>query len=93
MVAAIRAAEAMLGTGEKIVLPEEEELHDYARRGVQATRDITPGDELREGVNIDILRPGKRRAGVHPRRLLEIEGRMAARAVALGDGLVEGDWS
>ncbi|MBZ0270435.1 N-acetylneuraminate synthase family protein [bacterium] len=91
MVAAIRAAEAMRGSGEKVVLPEEQELHAFARRCVQATRDIQKGDILREGENIDILRPGKQRPGAHPRWLARIEGRRAARDILAGDGVRERD--
>ncbi len=92
LVRAVRAAEAMLGSGEKHVLPQEGELRAFAQRAIQATRDIRAGEALAEGMNIDILRPGKRAQGVHPRRLPEIEGRKAARDIALGDGIREGDW-
>ena len=91
MVAAIRATEQTLGSGVKTVLSAEEELAAYARRGIQATRDIAKGDILREGENIAVLRPGNQPLGVHPRFLGEIEGRPAARAIATGEGLRPGD--
>ena len=49
MVGAIRQVETMLGHGDKTVLPAEEELAGYARRGIQAVRDIAAGERLREG--------------------------------------------
>jgi len=55
-------------------------------------RDIAKGEVLREGDTIDVLRPGQRRLGVHPRHLPEIEGRTACRDIAAGDGLNPGDW-
>lgn len=93
MVRAVRDAAQMRGTGRKEVLPAEQELAAYARRGVQAIRHISAGEALREGVNIDILRPGKQRLGVHPRFLSELEGRPARRDIPLGDGLQPGDWA
>ncbi len=92
MVRAIRAAEAMLGTGIKEVLPAETELARYARRGVQALRDIRRGEALREGVNVEILRPGKQPLGLHPRHLPEIEGKRARRDIRCGEGIGPGDF-
>ncbi|MBL6945320.1 MAG: GNAT family N-acetyltransferase [Rhodospirillales bacterium] len=87
MVAGIRAAEQTLGSGVKAVLGAETELAAYARRGVQAIRDIAKGEILREGDNIAVLRPGNQPLGVHPRFLETLEGRLAARAIATGEGL------
>lgn len=87
MVAGIRAIEAMLGDGIKKVEPAEQELFTFARRGLQATRDIAAGEILREGDNFAILRPGKRRPGAHPRLLAAVEGRRARGAIACGDGI------
>lgn len=87
MVEHIRAVELALGDGVKAVHPVENELADYARRGVQAIRDIAPGERLREGKNFAILRPGKQTLGAHPRHLERIEGRTARRAIALGEGI------
>lgn len=92
MVKALRQVTPMLGDGAKVVLPAEEELSAFARRGLQATRDIALGEALREGVNLDILRPGQQRQGLHPRHLARLEGRPAARAIPAGDGIQEGDW-
>jgi N-acetylneuraminate synthase len=93
MVRKVREAEDALGSALKEVTPEEQELAAFARRGVQAVRSIQRGEPLREGDNIDILRPGKQRRGVEPRFLEAIEGRAATRDIAAGDGLQPGDWA
>ncbi len=87
LVQAIRQAELMLGSGVKTVLEAEGELRLFARRGIQAIRDIKKGEVLSEGVNIDILRPGKQPQGIHPRFITEMEGKKAKRAIALGSGV------
>ncbi len=92
MVAAIRAVEKTLGTGIKDVLPAEQELASYARRGVQAIRPITKGEALREGENIAILRPGKQKLGLHPQFLPEFEGKVASHDIQVGVGIQRGDW-
>jgi N-acetylneuraminate synthase len=92
LVLAVREAEAMLGTGRKEVLPAETELARFARRGLQATRGIRCGEPLREGVNVEALRPGKQRLGLHPRHLPELEGRKATRDIPEGDGIQPGDY-
>ena len=66
MVIAIRNSEKSLGIGEKVVLKEELELRDYAQRTIQCIKPISKGDTLVEGVNIDILRSGKQKKGIHP---------------------------
>jgi N-acetylneuraminate synthase len=91
MVEAIRKTERALGPGVKAVLPAEQELRAYARRALQATRPVARGETLREGVNFDILRPGKQTPGLHPRRIPDVEGRRAARDIPLGDGIQESD--
>jgi N-acetylneuraminate synthase len=93
MVRGLRAVEQLRGTGEKVVLEAERELAAYARRGVQVTRPVAVGEMLVEGENLEILRPGNQPLGVHPRRLAEIEGRRATRALRIGEGLRDGDWS
>lgn len=87
MVRGVRAVRAMRGDGEKRVAPCEEELFAFARRRVQAIRPIAAGDILREGLNIAILRPGKRSPGAHPRAIETFEGRAATRAIDLGEGV------
>lgn len=92
MIAKIREAEQALGSGIKEVREEERELAAFARRGIQALRAITKGEALSEGGNVDILRPGKQRLGMHPRLLAKMEGRIATRDIPAGDGIQPGDW-
>ena len=92
MVQAVRAAEQTLGDGVKTVLTAEQELADYARRGVQAITDIAEGEAIVEDVNVAVLRPGSQPLGVHPRYLGEIEGQAAARNIPSGAGIRFGDW-
>ena len=89
MVRAVRDIEACLGDDRKDVGEAERELAEFARRGLQATRTINVGDALALGDNVEILRPGNKRLGLHPRYLPKIEGRRARRRVVLGDGI---DW-
>ncbi|SCA58845.1 Uncharacterized protein AB751O23_AT_00080 [Chlamydiales bacterium SCGC AB-751-O23] len=92
MVEAIRETHKMLGSEEKNVSQGEGELREFACRAVQAHRDIRKGDLLKEGDNIQILRPGKNSKGVHPRFLFELEGKAARKDIKCGIGLQEGDW-
>ena len=92
MVRAVRLVERMLGTGEKSVQPAEEELARYAVRGIQATRDVAAGEILKEGENVDILRPGKNRPGMNPFEIGRVDGRRARRDIPAGDGVREGDF-
>lgn len=92
MVRAIRDAEHTLGSGEKSVLPEERELREYAQRSIQAIRKIKKGNVLKEGVNIDILRPGRQMRGLHPKFLPEIEGKRSKRNIAVGEGIATTDY-
>lgn len=93
MVASIRMAEQALGDGAKRVLPAEDELHAYAQRRLQAIRPIAKGETLSEDRNIAIMRPGRQKAGLHPRHILRIEGKKATRAIPVGDGIQDGDWA
>jgi N-acetylneuraminate synthase len=93
MVRAIRLVEKMRGTGEKEVQPAEEELCGYSLRAIQATRDIVQGETLQEGVNVDILRPGKNKKGLNPFEIDRVTGRRAARDIAAGEGIREDDFS
>lgn len=84
-------AEEALGDGIKQVLKVERELASYARRGLQATREIKTGEILNEGSNFEVLRPGQQKLGAHPRHIAEIEGRKAAHPIGLGQGLTLDD--
>jgi len=92
MVKAIRESETCLGIGKKIVQNEEKELRDFAQRGLQSIKSIKKEEILREGVNIDILRPGKQKKGLHPMYLTKIEGKKATRDIDLGEGIMNGDF-
>jgi len=92
MVAAVRDAEKVRGDGMKQPHAVEAELVSFAQRGLQALTAIAKGDVLNEDRNVAILRPGNQTKGVHPRRISEMEGKRATRAMAPGDGLQDGDW-
>jgi len=93
MVRVIRDCEKALGSNRKAVIPDEKELRDYAQRAVQATRDIAKGEEIRDGVNVAVLRPGKQTKGVHPRHLSKIQGRRARRFIRAGCGIREAHYA
>ncbi|MBF0447941.1 MAG: GNAT family N-acetyltransferase [Magnetococcales bacterium] len=92
MVTGIRSVELTLQGGKKEVLPVENELAAYARRGLQAIRPIARGEVFQLDENIAILRPGSQQLGIHPRHLERLAGKMAVRDIPLGDGIVAGDW-
>lgn len=92
MVIAIRKAERALGTHLKVVQKEEEELRRFAKRSLQATRAIKRDDILEEGINIDILRPGNRSQGLHPKFIFEINGKKARRNIEMGEGILINDY-
>ena len=92
MIRSIRDAEKCLGKGEKIVLDEEFELRDYAQRTIQCIKPISKGDIFVEGENVNVLRSGKQRKGLHPKFLEKIQGRKSTRNIPIGDGIMEEDY-
>ena len=92
MIRSIRDAEKCLGKGEKIVLDEEFELRDYAQRTIQCIKPISKGDIFVEGENVNVLRSGKQRKGLHPKFLEKIQGRKSTRNIPIGDGVMEEDY-
>ncbi|UCD03761.1 MAG: N-acetylneuraminate synthase family protein [Candidatus Woesearchaeota archaeon] len=58
--------EILLGSGEKKVYPVEEYVRKFAYRGIFTIKDIKKGDMLTKE-NIDVLRPGEKDNGLHPR--------------------------
>jgi N-acetylneuraminate synthase len=64
-------------------LEEAEGKVSAGKRSIYAARDIAPGDLFTEE-NIRVIRPGY---GLHPRYFIELLGRRAARAIALGEPL------
>lgn len=88
----VRLAEKMVGEGQKIVLPEEEELFMFAKRAVQAIRPIAQGEPLKDGYNVSILRPGNNTKGIHPALYAQVCEKKATRAIASGEGIQCGDF-
>lgn len=92
MVEGIRACEKILGQEGKWVEQSEQELRSFAVRALQATQDIKEGEVFSEGINFNILRPGKNEKGVHPKYLFELEGKVAKKDIKEGKGIQVGDW-
>ena len=89
MIKSIRRADKAKGDGEKIILNEENELLCFAKRRIQATKNIKKGETLQEGVNIEILRPGNKTRGLDPRLINEINGKKSKNDISLGEGITE----
>ena len=89
MIKSIRKAELTRGSGEKTILNEELELRHFATRSIQAIKDISKGDTLQEGINFEVLRPGKRSRGVEARFLDVVNGKRSKKDVKSGDGITE----
>jgi N-acetylneuraminate synthase len=87
LVRVIRQAEEALGTGKKIIQNEELELRRFAKRAIQAKKNINIGDKLVLGENFDILRPGNRKRGAEPIILDKINGRRVKHRIKSGDGI------
>lgn len=92
MVEQVRKTYEMLGRQVKEPDPIEEELRGHARRGIQALKDIMPGDTLREGHNAAILRPGKMPLGMAPKNLFTFEGKKFIKQVPAGHGIQPSDF-
>ena len=45
-----------------------------------------------EGENVNVLRSGKQRKGLHPKFLEKIQGRKSTRNIPIGDGVMEEDY-
>ena len=89
MVQAIRKADSAKGTGKKEILDVETELRRFATRSIQAIKNIKKGETLREGYNIDVLRPGNRIRGLDARFLSSVNGKKAKTDIETGDGVTE----
>lgn len=87
MVASIRAIESMLGSRCKVPAAEELELYYFAKRRLQATKEIKKGEKVQLGVNCALLRPGNQRQGVHPSELPNILGKKVGRVIKEGEGI------
>jgi N-acetylneuraminate synthase len=64
MMSAIRDTKKAMGSGETRVLDIEEALHEKARRGIHAIRDIEAGEIISEE-DVKVLRPGEKEAGLN----------------------------
>jgi N,N'-diacetyllegionaminate synthase len=91
MISTIRESEKTIGSGTKTVLPEEMELRNFAKRSLQAIKNISKGEILHEGINFDILRPGNNIQGIAPRFIDKIEGKKAKKDYVLGEGILESE--
>lgn len=87
MIRTIRKADLARGNGRKEILKEELELRRFATRSIQATKDISKGETLQEGINFDVLRPGNRSRGMEARYLTEISGKRATANIKKGEGI------
>ena len=92
MVQAIRDAEESLGNSVKTIQESEVELKRFARRSIQCIRSVKKGDKLEEGVNLDILRPGNKSQGLHPKHISEINDKRFTRDIDIGEGILDGDY-
>ena len=92
MVQAIRDAEESLGNSVKTIQESEVELKRFARRSIQSIRSVKKGDKLEEGVNLDILRPGNKSQGLHPKHISEINDKRFTRDIDIGEGILDGDY-
>jgi sialic acid synthase SpsE len=81
MVRLIREVEQALGHGRKELLPEERELHAFARRSVFAVKDIALGETL-TSENIAVLRRGNLPGGLAPADYAKVIGKRAMRCIA-----------
>jgi len=93
MIKVIRMTEAAKGSGKKEILSCEVELRNFASRSIQATKNISRGEILREGKNFDVLRPGSQNRGAEPKFLFKLEGKKAKREINIGDGISLNDVS
>ena len=53
---------------------------------------VKKGDKLEEGVNLDILRPGNKSQGLHPKHISEINDKRFKRDIDIGEGILDGDY-
>ena len=70
-------------------MPEEEELHLFASRSLQAIKKIRSGEILKEGINFEVLRSGKQSRGKDARFLMEVNGKTASKDYEIGEGIIQ----
>jgi N,N'-diacetyllegionaminate synthase len=89
MVAAMRAAEAARGSGEKVPVAAEVEVASVARRSLHWAADREAGAVV-SITDVVALRPG---TGIQPREMRSIVGRRLARPVTIGHAVQRDDLS
>lgn len=90
MVHHVRQTERALGDGAVDVQEIERHTYEVARRSVQATCDIEPGDVISEE-NVAVLRPGKRAKGAAPTEYDDLLGTVATTHIDSGAGVTWDD--
>ena len=88
MIESIRTAEKELGIKNKKVYKSEKELRVFAKRALQATKNIKKGEIFEEGKNFAILRPGMQKKGLDPRFIDKINGKIAKKNIKKGKGII-----
>ena len=91
MIAKIREVESALGTGEKIVQPEEIELRNFARRSIFAVKNICIG-EVFSSDNVAVLRTGLAEQVLPPDFYDELIGKTARNTVTSGSAITRQDY-
>lgn len=89
MVARIREAESMLGSGIKEVQPAELPNRNAARRSLAAARNMAEGEAIAES-DLICIRPG---TGIAPGEEATLIGRRLRRALSRGELIMPGDAS
>lgn len=89
MVNMIRMSEKSLGHEKKQVEHIENELKIFAKRSLQTIKKVKKGDIFQEGINFDVLRPGKQTRGLDARFLLNVIGKRSTKDLNVGEGITE----
>ena len=89
MISVVKNASSVIGTGIKDVQDEEKELRQFAKRSLQAIKDIKKGELLQEGVNFDVLRPGNNLRGIDAMFLEKCNGKRSKFEIKKGEGITD----
>jgi N-acetylneuraminate synthase len=81
LIRGLRLTESMLGTGQRVFHPEEQDVRDVARKSIVVSRPVREGEVL-SADNLELLRPG---TGIAPREWDALLGRRAACPIAAGE--------
>ncbi len=92
MIIAIRSADLAKGSRTKRIFEEEKELREFATRSIQAIKNISKGEILKLGKNIEILRSGNRKRGLDARFIKHVEGKTSFHDIQNGDGITNSDF-